>query len=83
MLENLFGDNYIQNASHSPDIAYPIETLWAEFKKRVKESKSKNLDELKQITIEEWNNIQKSFVQKIFKNFIKRSEKFIELKGGH
>ena len=82
LLENLFGDNYIQNAPHSPDITYPIETLWAELKKRVKERRAKNLDELKQITIEEWNNIPKSFVQKLFKNFIKRCEKIIELKGG-
>ena len=33
LLENLFGDKLIQNAPHSPDIAYPIETLWAELKK--------------------------------------------------
>ena len=40
------------------------------------------MDELKQITIEEWNKIPKSFVQKLFKNFIKRCEKIIELNGG-
>ena len=57
LLEKLFGDNLIQNAPHSPDIAYPIETLWAELKKRVKERKTKNLYELKLITIDEWNNI--------------------------
>ena len=72
----------IQNAPHSPDIAYPIETLWAELKKRVKERRAKNLDELKLITIEEWNKIQKSFIQKLFKNFIKRCKKIIELNGG-
>ena len=43
----LFGDNHIQNAPHSPDIAYPIETLWAELKKRVKERRAKILDKLK------------------------------------
>ena len=32
LLENLFGDKLIQNAPHFPDIAYPIETLWAELK---------------------------------------------------
>ena len=72
----------IQNAPHSPDIAYPIETLWAELKKRVKERRAKNLDELKLITIEEWNKIPKSFIQKLFKNFIKRCKKIIELNGG-
>ena len=82
LLENLFGDKVIQNAPHSPDIAYPIETLWAELKKRVKNRNPKNLDELKQITIEEQNNIPKSFIQKLFRNFIKRCNKIIELKGG-
>ena len=82
LLEELFGDNLIQNAPNSPDIAYPIETLWAELKKKVKERRAKNLDELKQITIEEWNKIPKSFIQKLFKNFIKRCKKIIELDGG-
>ncbi len=41
LLEKLFGDNFIQNAPHSPDIAYPIESLWAELKKRVKERSEK------------------------------------------
>ena len=36
LLENLFGDKVIQNAPNSPDIAYPIETLWAELKKWLK-----------------------------------------------
>ena len=57
LLEKLFGDKLIQNAPHSPDIAYPIETLWAELKKRVKSRNPKNLEELKIITIEEWNKI--------------------------
>ena len=28
LLNNLFGDNFIQNAPHSQDITYQIETLW-------------------------------------------------------
>ena len=81
LLEKLFGDNFIQNAPHSSYIAYPIETLWVEMKKRVKERRAKDLDELKQITIEEWNKIPKSFIKKLFKNFIKRCKKIIELNG--
>ena len=50
--------------------------------KKVKERRAKNLDELKKITIEEWNKIPKSFIQKLFKNFIKRCKKIIELNGG-
>ena len=82
LLNELFGDKLIQNAPHSPDIAYPIETLWAELKKRVKSKNPKNLDELRQISIEEWNKIPKDFIQKLFRNFIKRCKKIIELKGG-
>ena len=51
-------------------------------KKRVRERRAKNLDELKLFTIEEWNKIPKSFIQKLFKNFIKRCKKIIELNGG-
>ena len=56
--------------------------MWSELKKRVKNRNSKDLNELKQIIIEEWNNIPKSFIQKLFRNFIKRCHKIIELKGG-
>ena len=51
-------------------------------KKRVRERRAKNLDELKLFTIEELNKIPKSFIQKLFKNFIKRGKKLIELNGG-
>ena len=74
-------DNFIQNAPQSPDIAYTIETLWAELKKRVKERRAKDFDDLKQITIEEWNKIQKSFIKKLFKNFIERCKKILKLNG--
>ncbi len=59
LLEKLFGDKIIQNAPHSPDIAYPIETLWAELKKRIKDRRPKNLNKLRQISIEEWNKFPK------------------------
>ena len=81
LLEKFFGDKFIQNAPHSPDIAYPIETLWAELKKRVKSRNPKNLEELKVKTIEEWNKIPKDYIQNLFTNFIKRCMKIIELKG--
>ena len=82
LLEDFFGDYLIQNAPHSPDIAYPIETLWAELKKRVKNRNPKDLEELKVRTIEEWNKIPKNYIKKLFKNFIKRCNKIIELEGG-
>ena len=79
--EKYFDDKLIQNAPHSPDIAYPIETLWAELKKRIKSRKPKNLEELKEIIIEEWNQIPKDYIKSLFTNFIKRCKKVIELKG--
>ena len=81
LLEKYFDDKLIQNAPHSPDIAYPIEILWAELKKRVKNRKPKNLEELKEITIEEWNQIPKDYIKSLFTNFIKRCKKVIEFKG--
>ena len=36
LINEFFGDKYIQNAPHSPDMAYPIETLWTELKKKGK-----------------------------------------------
>ena len=58
LLKDLFGDGIIQNPPNSPDLAYPIETLWALLKKNVKKRIPTTLDELKKFTIEEWNNIQ-------------------------
>ena len=82
LIKQLFGDKFIQNAPNSPDLAYPIETLWAELKKRVKSKTPKNEKELKKIVIQEWNAIPVKFIKNQFKNFIKRCEKVIELKGG-
>ena len=73
--ENLFGDKFIQNSPHSPDIAYLIETLWTELKRTIKDRNPKYLDEFKIINIEEWNKIQKKFIPKLLKNFIKRCKK--------
>ena len=81
LLENLFGKNVIQNPPNSPDLAYPIETLWAFLKKNVKKRLPKNLDELKKFTIEEWNNIPEEYTEKLVKNYIKRVMKVIEIKG--
>ena len=53
LLNNLLGNKFIQIAPHSHDITYPIETLSAELKKELKSKNIKNLDELRQISIEE------------------------------
>ena len=62
LLNKLFPKKWLQNSPHSPDIAYPIETLWAELKNKEKKEKPKNLNELKTFIIEEWNkNPQKLY----------------------
>ena len=39
------------------------------------------MNELKEITIEEWNQIPKHYIKNLFTNFIKRCKKIIELNG--
>ena len=41
LLEELFGDNFIQNAPHSPDIAYPKWNIMGRIKKKSQRKKSK------------------------------------------
>ena len=81
LLKNLFGGAYIQNPPNSPDLAYPIETLWAFLKKKVKKRIPKNLEELRKFTIEEWNKIPEELPKKLVKNYLRRVKKVIEIKG--
>ena len=81
LIKNLFGDYFIQNPPNSPDLAYPIETLWALLKKNVKKRMPKDLDELKKFTIEEWNKIPEDYPKKLVNNYLKRIKKVIEIKG--
>ena len=80
LLNIIFGENgWIQNPPNSPDLAYPIETLWANLKKEVKNRNPKNVEDLKQFCIEEWNKINPKIY---FKHFIKKIKKCIKLEGG-
>ncbi|WP_294242872.1 hypothetical protein [Pseudobutyrivibrio sp.] len=81
LMEKMFGDKIIQNSPNSPDLAYPIETLWAELKKRVKKRNPKNVEDLKKYSLEEWNGFSKEYIKNQFKNFLKRCRKIIEIKG--
>ncbi|KAG0424891.1 Transposable element Tcb2 transposase, partial [Dictyocoela muelleri] len=49
--------------SQSPDLN-PIEHLWAILKKRIAIVKVKNLTELKDVIVKEWNNIDVSICEK-------------------
>ena len=81
LIKELFGANFIQNPLNSPDIAYPIENLWGYLKPKIKKRNPKNLDELKKITIEEWNSIPKKIIKKCGIGYIKRLKKIVEIKG--
>ena len=53
LIYSLLGkDKLIQNPPNSPDLAYPIESIWAYIKPRIKKRDPKNIEELKQFTIE-------------------------------
>ena len=63
----LFGqDNWILCPPILADLDYPIESLWANLKKNVKNRNPKDYEELKKFCIEEWNNINP---QNYLKNF--------------
>ena len=58
LLNLIFGKKgWIQNSPSSPDLVYPIETVWAELKDKVGNRNPKTYEDLKNDCIEEWNKI--------------------------
>ena len=62
----------------SPDLAYPIENLWANLKKSVKNRNPKDCDELKRFCKEEWNKIDP---RNYFKNYLRKVNMVLTLDG--
>ena len=62
----------------SPDLAYPIENLWAILNKNVKNRNPENYEQLKQFCIEEWNQINP---KNYLKNFLKRVKMVLKING--
>ena len=82
LLEKLFGESgWFQNPPNSPDLAYPIEDLWAIIKPRVKRRSPKTIEQLKEFLLEEWNSIPLKFVQNLCRGYVNRLKKVIELGG--
>ena len=82
LIGKLFGEKaFLQNPPNSPDIAYPIETLWGYLKPGIKKRDPKNLKELKEIALEEWNLIPKERIKNCGLNWIRRLKKIIEIGG--
>ena len=82
LLNKLFSKNgWIQNAPNSPDLAYPIEDLWAIIKPRVKRRNPTSIPELKKFLLEEWSAVPIELIQNLCKGFNDRVNKVLELKG--
>ena len=78
-MDLIFGKKgWIQNSPSSPDLAYPIETVWAELKDRVGNRNPQTYEDLKRYCIEEWNKIEP---RKYFKNFEAKIKLCKELNG--
>ena len=82
LLNKLFTKNgWIQNAPNSPDLAYPIEDLWAIIKQRVRRRNPNSIPELKKFLLEEWASVPLELVQNLCRGFLDRIHKVLELKG--
>ena len=82
LLNKLFGESgWFQNPPNSPDLAYPIEDLWAIIKPRVKRRNPQSIEQFKEFLLEEWNSIPIELVQNLCKGWLNRLTKVIELNG--
>ena len=81
LIKKLFGNNFIQNAPNSPDLAYPIENIWGYLKPRIKKRNPQTIQELKQYKVEEWNKIPSKIIKNCGAHYTKRLKKIIEIKG--
>ena len=81
LIRNLFKGKFLQNPPNSPDIASPIENIWGIIKPRIKRRNPTNLEELKKFSLEEWNNVKQSSIERAHLEFIERVKKILEIKG--
>jgi len=66
--------------SYSPDLN-PIENLWAILKANIKKRLPKTLEELKDIIMEEWDNLNDDYVRNLCFSIHNRIEMCIKNKG--
>ena len=81
LLNEIFKKNWIQNPPNSPDLAYPIEDLWGILKNRVKRRNPQNIEELTEFMFEEWYSVPQSLIDNLFRSYLARIRKVIELDG--
>ena len=63
-------------------MASPIENIWGIIKLRVKRRDSKTIEQLKDYLIEEWGAIPEEMVKNLFKGYLEKVKKILELNGG-
>ena len=68
-------------STNSPDLAFPIEDLWAIIKPRIKRREPQTIEELKSYILQEWNSVPKELIRNQCNSFIDRVKKVIELNG--
>ncbi|PKC15852.1 hypothetical protein RhiirA5_237890, partial [Rhizophagus irregularis] len=66
--------------SNSPDLN-PIENLWAIIKSKVEKRMPKNISELEEFMVEEWENIPETVLINLSKSMRRRCELIIENNG--
>ena len=74
--------NRLMWPAQSPDLN-PIEHVWKHLQKSVAKHKCNNIPELKEKIVEEFNNIDKSFLNKLIESMNGRCKAVIKAKGGH
>ena len=68
LLNYVFGEKgWIQNSPSSPDLAYPIETVWAELKDKIKHKAPKTIEELKTSVSRNGIKLNQKNISKILK----------------
>ena len=68
----------------SPDLS-PIEHLWDELGRRVhhRQNPPETLQELRDVLVDEWNNIPQAFFQRLIGSMRRRCEAGVVARGGH
>lgn len=66
----------------SPDLN-PIEHLWSVLKIKVREQNPRNIRDLKQAIVSEWDKIDSNVFKKLVESIPRRCQAVIDANGGH
>ena len=74
--------HFLKTPLQSPDLN-PIEHLWDELERRIRKHHISSKNQLKQLLLQEWNNIGEEVTRKLVGSMKKRLESVIRSKGRH